>query len=274
VSDPLNPATWNRFSYVAGNPVNNTDSTGHSFETIADVIGLGADFLACADGDLLACGFLPFDVVAAALPGLPAPGAARLADEASDARRTAVLVGGTYTGERAGTLLHENKSLRQIHELAQNYPKVVVVDIQGAEYTKMYFEMAFPDVSNVMFRTGDAAALHKGLPGLSAEELSSAHIFAVGPNYVGAAPSLHAALDVMVPNVLSDQNTIWIATNFSSVGKNSAVRFREMGFLVKEKAFGASGIRVGPHQVLLNSDYFTQPDFTQPDNLLLTITLR
>jgi hypothetical protein len=89
VSDPLNPATWNRFSYVVGNPVNNTDSTGHSFETIADLVGLGADFAACADGDLLACGFLPFDVVAAALPGLPAPGAARLADEASDAARAA-----------------------------------------------------------------------------------------------------------------------------------------------------------------------------------------
>jgi hypothetical protein len=29
VADPLNPAAWNRFSYVYGNPVNLTDLTGH-----------------------------------------------------------------------------------------------------------------------------------------------------------------------------------------------------------------------------------------------------
>lgn len=42
VGDPLNPAAWNRFSYVYGNPVNYTDPSGHNPLLIAAGIGLFA----------------------------------------------------------------------------------------------------------------------------------------------------------------------------------------------------------------------------------------
>lgn len=37
IPNPLNPAAWNRFSYVYGNPVNHTDPSGHCIEDLCIV---------------------------------------------------------------------------------------------------------------------------------------------------------------------------------------------------------------------------------------------
>lgn len=62
MADPLNPRAWNRSSYVYGNPVNYTDSTGHFIDTLWDAVDLAVDAQNClGDSDALSCYMLPLN---------------------------------------------------------------------------------------------------------------------------------------------------------------------------------------------------------------------
>jgi RHS repeat-associated protein len=108
VSDPLNPATWNRFSYTAGNPVNNTDSSGHFVDTLLDALDLANNVQNClGDSDTLSCYMVPVSVAFVAVPFLSGGGmegqAARATRGAEDAQvaRIYETLEGTEYGSRA-----------------------------------------------------------------------------------------------------------------------------------------------------------------------------
>lgn len=78
IPDPLNPAAWNRFSYVYGNPVNYSDPSGHVAIApwdILDILSFGAslnDFI--QEPSLANAGWLALDTISL-LPLIPSIGA-------------------------------------------------------------------------------------------------------------------------------------------------------------------------------------------------------
>ena len=77
VPDPTNLFAYNRYMYVAGNPLRLTDSSGHVWETVVDAVSVGYGIydiyqngLNWENGTSLAV-----DVVSTAVPFMPAPGA-------------------------------------------------------------------------------------------------------------------------------------------------------------------------------------------------------
>jgi hypothetical protein len=78
VADPMNPAAWNRFSYVHGNPTNLVDPTGHiPVWDILDVASFGMSLYDFANKPTLGnLGWLALDTVGL-LPLIPSVGVAR-----------------------------------------------------------------------------------------------------------------------------------------------------------------------------------------------------
>ncbi len=75
--DPTNLFAYNRYMYVAGNPLRLTDSSGHVWETVVDAVsvGYGIDHI-YQNGLNWENGTSPaVDVVSTAVPFVPAPGA-------------------------------------------------------------------------------------------------------------------------------------------------------------------------------------------------------
>jgi len=77
VPDATNVFDYNRYMYVAGNPLRLTDSSGHFWDTVADVVSIGYDIYEISQNGLTweTGGALAADVAGAAVPFMPAPGA-------------------------------------------------------------------------------------------------------------------------------------------------------------------------------------------------------
>ena len=106
VPDPTNVFAYNRYMYVAGNPMRLTDSSGHVWETIADVISVGYDIYDIANNGLTweSGASLAVDVVGAVVPFVPSAGACvRWCDEAVQYGDEALEYGGkavNYVGDK------------------------------------------------------------------------------------------------------------------------------------------------------------------------------
>jgi RHS repeat-associated protein len=76
VPDPSHLFAYNRYMYVAGNPMRLTDSSGHFWETVADVVSVGYDVYDIYQNGLTwsSGGALVVDVAGAAIPFVPSAG--------------------------------------------------------------------------------------------------------------------------------------------------------------------------------------------------------
>ena len=76
VPDPSHLFAYNRYMYVAGNPLRLTDSSGHFWETVADVVSVGYDVYDIYQNGLTwsSGGALVVDVAGAAIPFVPSAG--------------------------------------------------------------------------------------------------------------------------------------------------------------------------------------------------------
>ena len=130
VADPLNPRAWNRSSYVYGNPVNYTDPSGQIVESAFDLIDLGLDAGFCLAGDTGSCGWLGYDVLALAAPGLPGSYGSQFYDDAFDLARG--VDDCPFNSFSAGTLVHTEAGLVPI-ETIQAGDKVFAQDPDTGE---------------------------------------------------------------------------------------------------------------------------------------------
>lgn len=131
VGDPLNPAAWNRFSYVYGNPVNLVDPSGYFAIApwdFLDVISFGAslnDFV--NDPSLANAGWLALDTISL-LPLIPAVGAIHHAGKLSLADDTPKLLSaGTVVEFGAGL------DLANARRIVEDYPGAKVLLTESEE---------------------------------------------------------------------------------------------------------------------------------------------
>jgi len=97
VPDAGNLVAYNRFMYVAGNPLRLKDGSGHFWETALDVASIGYDIYDIYNNGLTwsSAGSLVVDVGGALVPFVPAPGACiRWCDDALQYSDEAVEYGG------------------------------------------------------------------------------------------------------------------------------------------------------------------------------------
>jgi RHS repeat-associated protein len=95
VADPLNPAAWNRFSYVYNAPTNYVDPSGHlglPIDWLLDIGGLVLDLQQLQqDPSLANWALLGLDVALWAVPYVPNVGLLRQAGRLGDAKRILVV---------------------------------------------------------------------------------------------------------------------------------------------------------------------------------------
>ena len=105
-TDPLAEKYFgiNPYIYCAGDPVNSLDPNGEFIDTILDVYSIGVDIKDIATsikasdvkGALVSGATLVYDVVAAAIPGVPAVGFAKSAVKTADKAVDAAKASGKY----------------------------------------------------------------------------------------------------------------------------------------------------------------------------------
>ncbi|MCP4707289.1 MAG: hypothetical protein GY869_01575, partial [Planctomycetes bacterium] len=110
------------------------DPSGHIIETGLDMLDLGMDIGACSGGDWLSCAFVPYDIVALLVPGLPASYGSQYYDDAYQAARRC---SNSFT---ADTLIHTEDGLVIIAKIKLGQ-KVFAIDPETGEAS--YYEVVY-----------------------------------------------------------------------------------------------------------------------------------
>jgi RHS repeat-associated protein len=210
VADPLNPRAWNRSSYVYGNPANYTDSTGHVVDTFFDAADLILDAGFCMAGDTGSCGWLAYDALALAIPGMPASYGSQFYDDAF----LALGGGGSRalrTGSERGAFLlggggFTDEAVEQILELSRHYDNITVIDAKGSQLRelKLAFELNEKSIPSNVNIPKPTRAVNLGT-------LKNKDIFVVAPDNTWIRSTLADDLN----NIVGPGSRAYVVTEFS-----------------------------------------------------------